>query len=92
MALTNNEEWTPDLRGTVLTDEEKRWILDLLESEAELYRLDCVDNRRAADADDPEDVTRYQTQKDRGCCGFYDKVVSHPVTGRRIMYGCNHGH
>jgi hypothetical protein len=51
-----------------------------------------VDNRRAADANDPEDVARYRAQQDRGCCGFYDREITHPVTGKRIMFGCNHGH
>ena len=51
---------------------------------------ECVDNFRACDAYDSEDVRRYKQRQEDGCCGSADFQIMH---GDNIYwFGFNHGH
>jgi len=49
-----------------------------------------TDNIRFAFLDDEIAMREYQDAYDRGCCGYFDKVVD--VAGRQAKVGCNYGH
>jgi hypothetical protein len=51
----------------------------------------CVDNFRMARVWKSSDCRRYQRQKKKGCCGFYDELVIGP-DGNKYLIGCNYGH
>jgi hypothetical protein len=61
--------------------------LDVLRDE---YAYECVDNLRVARADDAESVALYETQREHGCCGSHDEVVT--VDGAEWWIGFNYGH
>jgi hypothetical protein len=49
-----------------------------------------ADNLRIARVNVPEEVKEYEFIKDHGCCGFYDRVITHPDGD--LMIGFNYGH
>jgi hypothetical protein len=51
----------------------------------------CVDNFRMARAWKSSDCRRYQREKKKGCCGFFDELVVAP-DGNKYLIGCNYGH
>jgi hypothetical protein len=56
----------------------------------------CTDNYRVARLDRRKDMKRYRAQKERGCCGSHDEVVTiggfFGLFSRRYTIGFNFGH
>ena len=50
-----------------------------------------IDNFRMARVWKSSDCRRYQREKNNGCCGFYDDIVTAP-DGNKYLIGCNYGH
>lgn len=73
-----------------LSQAEIDWAFSILKTDMEDEL--CVDNIRIADLDDPVEVSAYETIRDDGCCGSYDRRLVHPETGKAILVGCNYGH
>ena len=53
---------------------------------------DNVDNQRLARQDQPDELIKYNDQKDRGCCGERDMSLGPSPAGYTYQYGFNHGH
>lgn len=71
-----------------LSQEERNWAA------AELYGYmqdeDCVNNERFADSNDAEEIASYNKAR-WGCCRTFDTVEYHPMTGKKILIGCDYG-
>jgi hypothetical protein len=55
----------------------------------------CIDNLRVADADNPEEMARYEKAKESGCCGFHDQKLtfrSFDSPPKQYWIGFNYGH
>lgn len=50
----------------------------------------CVDNERFAYLDLSTQVEDYLVQKNSGCCGEFDALIS--IGGKLALIGCNYGH
>jgi hypothetical protein len=53
-------------------------------------RFENADNYRVADTSIPSQVAAYEIQRNKGCCGSYDKEITYGT--RKIMVGFNYGH
>lgn len=52
----------------------------------------CNDNYRAACKSVSSQMRRYKRDRDTGCCGYYDKVVTCPIDNEEYLIGFNYGH
>lgn len=71
---------------------EGEWIDKILSYYAEEYEGQCFSNTRFCAMDKAGDRKRYKKAKSRGCCGYHDEEVKHPVTQRVFRIGFNYGH
>lgn len=51
----------------------------------------CTDNIRFANIRKSSQMRRYKRKFNQGCCGFEDRIVTHPEFGT-FKIGCNYGH
>lgn len=75
-----------------LTTEEKEWAQNVIRDHVSQSDEYCSDNYRIAEEGDPEEEANYELLRSSGCCGFYDNLVKHPITGKTIKIGYNYGH
>lgn len=56
--------------------------------------LDCVDNFRAAKINNRRQIKRFRQERDQGCCGSFDDVITYGIIGfrKRFIIGFNYGH
>jgi hypothetical protein len=73
-------------------DEIAHWLGRLLYYYILLVDDGCIDNTRFAETTNEEEMRNYNEQQKEGCCGFFDKEVTHKKTGRKFMIGFNFGH
>jgi len=68
------------------------WLHEYIWNVVEEMNEHCVDNLRAANVRSTAQKRRYNSQKEHGCCGFWDSVVDCPVDSNRYFVGFNYGH
>lgn len=68
------------------------WIQVQIEQLEKETGDNCIDNHRWAEKNCRPEMKRYRNAVKHGCCGFADKEITHPETGRIFMVGFNYGH
>lgn len=75
-----------------LTTDEREWAYKELSELVDSEELDYADNYRAAEVGDSADEAEYERVENEGCCGQFSRILTHPITGKQILVGCNWGH
>lgn len=69
-----------------------RWLQEQIRDMRSLEDLYYIDNERVAEVGNEEGERAYKEKVKAGCCGFYDREVTHEPSGRTFKIGCNYGH
>jgi len=75
-----------------LGDEIGTWLAKRVGKAVKGIDMSCSNNFRVALKDDPEQVAKYEAQKEGGCCAFFDQEFHHFKSAKIILVGFNYGH
>lgn len=70
------------------------WLTNQLGNILRRNKYQCVDNIRVCRAGFifGHATSKYMERHRQGCCGFFDKKVTNPLTNNSFWIGFNHGH
>lgn len=78
------DSWPQDFKELFAACEKGFWSKDAFE------KYEYFDNVRVARVTCPEEVAKYMSRRETGCCGQFD--VLWPIGGDLILYGFDYGH
>lgn len=90
---TFNEKlyWNLLISNDITNRHDTKFIANYLSRQYKCH--DCIDNYRICYSDQNRVMAaNYVFQRDKGCCGKFDKHLYNPVTDHYFWIGFNHGH